>query len=452
MILTSLIAGIIILDIKHRILFLYLVAFGVLWLGYALFIHPLFSYAGFIWVPNVVKIVESLLIIFVLLLFLPSKFEKPSDLFVHIQFLFPILPMLVLFAASDYPRAYMYFAAFAFVIVCILRKLRLPKIRAGVVSNELIMWGSFLFVCGYIVFIIALGGLAYFNLDIKKVYEFRVDAAHNLPGIAGYLTPLVSNILLPFIVVLAVSQKKWAIACMAYLGSIMIFGLSSNKITLFCPFIAIAVYFILKYEKQVILLLLGGYILLIFISLAPFFIQKGHFQELTPFNVLAGSLVFRRSYFVPAFLNFAYYDFFSINPHTLWAESKLTFGLVDYPYDLTATHLIGYAFFDNADTGANTGWLGSGYMHLGFLGMVLYAVIIGVLLGACDMISKKNNLRLVVAILTIPFLAACNSSDLPTAMLTHGLLFALLLVWIIRTKQNQPLTKKPYPVSYNQFK
>ena len=42
---------------------------------------------------------------------LSSKFEKPSDILLHIQFMFPILPMLVLYSMADYPREYLYFTS-----------------------------------------------------------------------------------------------------------------------------------------------------------------------------------------------------------------------------------------------------------------------------------------------------------------------------------------------------
>jgi len=425
------------------IVLLYLVAFGLLWLGYAFFVAPVFGYAGFKWSPNVFKIIESLLIICILLWFLPSNFKKPSDFFVHMHFLLPILPMLVLYGASDYAREYMYFVVLAFAIVCVIRRLRLPIIKGDIVPTSVMMWGSLLFVLSYILGIIMQGGLAYFNLDLQKVYEFRVNAAENLPGIAGYLTPLVSNILLPFILVLGVSQRKWIIACLAILGSVMMFALASHKSALFYPLIVAAIYFIVRSEKRIIPMLLGSYVLFVMISLFPFFLEKIRSLEQTPFSILAGSLGFRRGYFVPAFLNFAYYDFFSTHQYTMWAESKLTLGLVDYPYNLTATHLIGYQFFGNIDMGANTGWLGSGYMHLGFLGMVLYAFIIGLLLSLCDMLAKSKDHCIVVAVLSIPFLALFTSSDLPTVMLTHGFLFALLLVWIFRVKQNKYMVNKP---------
>ena len=41
---------------KLKILFLYLVAYALLWFGYATFVVPIYGYLGFEWTPNRVKV------------------------------------------------------------------------------------------------------------------------------------------------------------------------------------------------------------------------------------------------------------------------------------------------------------------------------------------------------------------------------------------------------------
>jgi hypothetical protein len=99
-----------------------------------------------------------------------------------------------------------------------------------------------------------------------------------------------------------------------------------------------------------------------------------------------------------------------------------------------SSHLIGYHYSYNELTRANTGWLGSGYMHFGFAGMLFYALLVGLLLSMVDILAKTRRLGISVAILFTPFFAVFLSSDLPTAMLTHGLILALFLTWACRLK------------------
>jgi oligosaccharide repeat unit polymerase len=418
---------------KPKILFLYLVAYALLWFGYATFIVPIYGYSGFEWEPNMVKLFESLAALVFFALSLPSKIKRPSDFFIHVHFLLPVIPMLVLYSASDLPRAYMYFVILAFAVVCLVRKFKVPKIKGGMIPIQIMTWGLLIIAAIYIISIIMQGGVRYFNLNLMKVYEFRSVAAQALPGIYGYFSPMVSKVLLPFILLLAVYRRKWLIAGLALAGSVMMFALTNHKGPLFYPFLVLGIYWVMNFRRR-IRLLLAGYILVILVSLAPFLINNSEETEQPLSRIIVGSLLLHRACFVPAHLNFVYYDFFSTHPHTMLAQSKLTFGLVEYPYELDSSHLIGYHYYNNELCGANTGWLGSGYMHFGFAGMLIYALIVGLLLGMVDTLAKRRELGISVAILFTPFFTLFLSSDLSTCMLTHGFLLALFLTWSCQLK------------------
>ena len=412
---------------KLKILFLYLIAYALLWFGYARFIVPIYGYSGFEWAPNKIKLFETLLVIVFFALSLPLNVKRPSDFFVHVHFLLPVVPMLVLYSASDLPRVYMCFVLLAFAIVCHVRKFKLPKIKGDMISVPIMMWSLLSIAVIYILSIVLQGGLQSFNLNLLKVYEFRSLAAHNLPQIYGYFSPMVSKVLLPFVLLLAVYRRKWLIAGLAMTGSVMMFALTNHKGPLFYPFSVLGIYFVLRSNRRLIQLLLAGYILVILVSLADFYIGDS--------NNIVGSLSLRRVCFVPAHLNFVYYDFFSTHQHVMLAQSKLTFGLVEYPYDLDSSHLIGYHYYNNELTGANTGWLGAGYMHFGFAGMIFYALLVGLLLSMVDMLVKNREHSISGAILFVPLFVLFQSSDLPTCMLTHGFLLALFLTWSCRFEE-----------------
>ena len=419
---------------KPKILFLYLVVYALLWFGYATFIVPIYGYSGFTWAPNGLKAFEALLALVCFALSLPSTVKRPSDFFIHVHFLLPVIPMFVLYSASDLPRVYMYFVILAFAVVCLVRKFKLPKIKGDMIPIQIMMWGLLVIAAIYIISIILQGGLQYLNFNILKVYDFRSLAAHNLPGIYGYFSPMVSKVLLPFVLLLAVYRRKWLIAGLALAGSVMMFALTNHKGPLFYPFLVMGIYWAMNSRRRPIQLLLVGYILVILVSLTPFLINYES-SKLPITRITLGSFMLRRVDFVPAHLNFTYYDFFSTHPHTMLAESKLTFGLIQYPYNLDASHLIGYHYYNDETCGANTGWLGSGYMHFGFTGMLIYAFIVGLLLSIVDTLAKRRELAISGAILFIPFFAVFLSSDLPTVVLTHGLLLALFLTWACQLKE-----------------
>lgn len=407
----------------------YMLAYLLLFYGYYKFIVPIWSYSGFGWYPDAIKITESTIFLVAISFFLPIRFDKPSDVLLHLQFLFPILPMLVLYGAENQPRLFLYYVIISYIVMNIVtmvvhvKAFRMMTINVVFFQRLLLLFGFLL-----IISIILFGGLRYLNFNLAKVYEFRSDAASILPGIYGYLSPLVVKVLFPFALLLAVVNKRIIVALLAILGPIMMFGLTSHKGPVFYPFAVLLLYFILK-RKNVLLMLTGGYIGIILISLLDF--MRG--------GLWIGSLMLRRVMLVPANLNYMYYDFFSKNDFTCWARSKISLGLIEPKFDLDTPHLIGSVYFSNEATGANTGWIGSGYANAGFSGMFLYAVIIGLLFSVLNSFSKVIDKRIIVAIVTPPLLALIMSSDLPTALLTHGFLLSLLLFSCFRFHGDFPL-------------
>jgi len=402
---------------KFTISFFYLTAYSLIFFGYYKFIVPIFGYSGFEWNPDNAKIIEGIFLSAFIPYILPCRFSKPSDVLLHIQLLFPILPMFVLYGVEGLPREFLYYTLISYLlIVLIASNLRVKSIRITKISPILFQRILLSLSLAVIGFIVLLGGTRYLNLDLSTVYEFRSDAASNLPRIFGYFSPLVSKVMLPFSLLLALINRDKLLMLVSIAGSVMMFGLTAHKGPVFYPFAVLALYFVLG-AKNVVRMLLFGYLFILGISLLDFALQ----------GYWIGSLMLRRTFLVPAHLNYLYYDYFSNYSFVLWAQSKITFGIIDSPYNIDTSHLIGSVYLGNELTGANTGWIGSGYMNAGFLGMLLYAVILGLLMAILNAYSKSIDKRIVSAIIIAPMLTVMNSSDLPTALLTHGFFLSLVL-------------------------
>ena len=407
---------------KLQIIILYSIAYLLLILGDEVLIAPSYGYLGFFWSPQPFKIFEGFICTLVISSILPTKFRRPSDILIHVQMLFPILPMLVLYGAQNGPRGYLYVVLLAFLIMYLLAtKIRFKAVRIGR-SLSPKLYQSLLLLTGWcaISIIILYGGCRYFNLNIWKVYEFRSTAAHNLPSIFGYINPMVSKVVFPFSLLIAIVKKERLLTIFSIAGSIMMFGLTSHKGPLFYPFVVMAFYYILNLSN-VIFWLLSGYSFLIIVSILLF-----KFWNIISFS----SLIIERIYYVPAYLNYLYYDFFSNHSFTWWARSKITFRLLDYQYSLDVPHLIGATYFNKPECGANTGWIGSGYSACGFLGMFLCACIAGIFLALINAYGKIIDYRIITTILIAPLLAMFMSSDIFTSLLTDGLLLVLLLLML----------------------
>lgn len=235
---------------KILIILAYVVTYLMLLYGYYIYLVPKWSYYGFLWHPDWTKMVEALVYVAIISLVLPVSVRKPSDFFLHLQFLMPILPMLVLYGAMGQRRTYIHATLLSFgIILMMVKTIRLKPIRTPKIPPKDLQ--TLLLFIGYLVVVSILlqGGWRYFNLSFTKVYVYREAAAANLPTLYGYLNSWVSKVIFPFSLLLAVLTRKKIQSFLALLGSILMFGLTSHKGTLFYPFSALLLYWITGKKK-----------------------------------------------------------------------------------------------------------------------------------------------------------------------------------------------------------
>jgi len=213
----------------------------------------------------------------------------------------------------------------------------------------------------------------------------------------------------------------------------MIFAFSGNRSPLFIPFVLLFVYWFVHYKKNLTLTLLA-LIAVVIVGGLDFYLRQSGFGGLAGWF---GSLFIRRSLIVPAYLNWGYYDFFTNNPYNYWANSKLSFGLVEQSYDRSISHVIGEIHFGKQNLNANTGWIGSGMGQAGYWGVALYSFLIGLFLSFLDSYSKKLGYQFVTSVSFTSILIMTRSSDLITMLLTHGFIILLLIIIILQPDYNK---------------
>ena len=86
---------------------------------------------------------------------------------------------------------------------------------------------------------------------------------------------------------------------------------------------------------------------------------------------------------------------------------------------------------------ANTGIVGDAFMNFGFIGLALWGILLAIILKLVDSCSKRVDFRVGVAAIAMPTMSLVSSALL-TCLLTHGLLLALLLLYLL-PKQSRKL-------------
>ncbi|WP_394228302.1 O-antigen polymerase [Pseudoalteromonas spongiae] len=339
-----------------------------------------------------------------------------------------LIPSLVLFTFGGASIEFFFITFLSTLIVAFFVTYMKPPVVTGYQFNTDTLLLIFIAISVlYLLSIVAQGGLSYLNFNLSKVYDYRGAAADNLPSFYKYLSPLVGKVLVPLIIVMSVIKRKIFYMLIGVGCSVMIFGLTSHKAPVIYPILVLALYYMPW--RNLPIYMLSGVIFICIVSFWDFYMMA---NSSSPYFGWFGSILSRRALLIPAHLNSMYIEFFSQNPVYLWSESKFSFGLSEMPYKLPSVFMIGYNFYGDMEISANTGWIGSGFANFRIYGVIIYSVILGSILAYFSALGDRIGQKFVFGATFVVVITLFSSTDLTTALLTHGLLALLFIMLFFR--------------------
>lgn len=404
---------------------LYVAYFASLLYAYVQFFPQAFAYEGYIEDFSAVRAALSVPVVIGLVVAV-QRTPASTSVLLHLGLMLVIVPMIVLYAGAGKSEGYLGLGVVSFLLMAaIVRFVRLRPLRLLELSEASTLRGLIGAVVATIVAIGALGGFRHFNLSLASVYDFRDDAAENLPGVFGYIIPAATKIFLPFALILALHLRAKVAVLAIVVCVVLLFGLSSHKAILVYPLIVLALSILLS-SRWCTALFVGGLTVLVNVASALLAFTEN------PAAIFFSSMVVRRALILPAELTGFYVNWFLEHPYLWWAESRLSFGAIPSPYSVKIVNLIGLEFSGSLEMGANVGWIGSGYANAGPVGVLLYAVGVGLLLSMLTAFAERLDRRLVVAANTPLIATVFLSSDFVTSLFTHGILVSLIVLSCLR--------------------
>src|SRR5688500_15118167 len=199
------------------------------------------SYMGFYGEYTTTRLVAVLATAAVLAIITPHPNDTRGFILMTMQFLF-FIPSAVYIGFSLINWDHV--AAFAVLIsfVYYFSSLRIAPPDVGSLSQRVNLVIVFVATVFAILIKAAFGGLAYFTLDIDRVYEFRRVAAAELPPVFGYVYSNVSSALVPLSLLLSIKYGSRALIVLTIVCSVLLFGMTHHKTVLFGPFILLILY------------------------------------------------------------------------------------------------------------------------------------------------------------------------------------------------------------------
>jgi hypothetical protein len=299
-----------------------------------------------------------------------------------------------------------------------------PLIALSVISNgkRIAITLSLMAVGMFIGWSIYSGAARQLNFDMSSVYEYRRDAGAILDtGLMAYTNSWAQKVFNPFLFCIALYHRKWSFVAGTLFIQLFFFAVTSHRSHLFLPVLCVLMWGL--YSRDISLTRVIVSVGFVFAAALLIVVQF----EADQF----GAIVIRRALFVPSSATFSWFAYFSEYEKIVWTDRILS-GIAESKYTgVRIPYLLGDYYAPNKDVSFNNGLVSSGYSHAGFVGVVVYSVIIGYILGVANYLVRRGvPVWIAVAILAGPFRTAWADSDLFASLLTHGILIAIVLIWI----------------------
>jgi len=358
---------------------------------------------------------------------------RPASLLSWIFLTIIVLPSLVMAGCGGFPIEFAALAVSTFVVCAAASRLRLPLcLLNGFIRADVAEFGSLALSIAVLAVLATTVGRSGFNVDLSEVYAFRASATESMSPALLYLVHACTKVMLPAALCFALHDRSVLRASLCLVTWFMFFGLSGHKAILAYPFVTGAA-FVLANSRHAPLLLMGSLVTLCAVGTIDLLDYTSRGQSSVARGWIGYALL-RGSLFQPTLLNYYYWDFFSTTTDSLfWSESRVTLGLVTSPLRDRLVFTIGKVYFAQPEMAANTGLIGSGFANAGVLGVSLYAILLGTSFSWLDSLRRRLPSSIICGIAATPVLTVLTGTDMPTALLTHGGLAAIFLLFALRT-------------------
>jgi hypothetical protein len=392
---------------------------------YEVEVSVIFGYMGFSPLRSVVETASVILLAMIFSCILSFKKDFINLIRIMIHYVF-FVPGLIISATHNASGHYFFILIMMYVLILFGSAFPLRSFRFFNLSRKQVFIILFAMLASTIGLLVMYGGMENFNLNLLEVYKYRRESSASMPAVFGYFFSGVSKIVAPLMLALAIYFRSMSLALVSVVMTVLMFGMTHHKSILLLPLIVGGIYYVLQFRKSVIFMSLG----FVAISIISAFEVFVNYLSGSQAPALFTSIIVRRVLFVPSLLDSIYVEYFLGSPKILWATSKFSLGMVQSPYDVTAPFLIGRDIFLSDSMSANAGIIGSGFSHAGVVGVAIYSIIFGLMISLFHAFGKVIGHELVFAASVSVMMSIVTSTDLTTAILTHGLLLLLFILFI----------------------
>lgn len=384
---------------------------------------------------NLLKYINGILWCVVLFCAIRHKRRKVSTFMLYLVFLLQIIPITTIYSLGNDNPVYYNTLCFAFFLCELIVgwwPSNCKSVKRYSVSAKIILIGIVSLLLFLLVYIIIKNGLpTLMALNIYDVYELRRSDRFHIDKYMGYLMEWLVIPMLPFLLALSLSKKKYLVAAIICIVTSLIYLYTGYKSVLFgMPMVIFCTIWAKRKNSYAELFCCAsiGFVLLVLLAcFAPIF--RRVFYEIY-------SLFGRRIMMVSANNKFKYFDFFSQNPK-MGLGGIFPRGLINIPnpYEhIRYTFLISDIYYGKPNMDSNTGFFAEGYMRFGHLGTFGILCLFAAMLRLMDRLQKHVGYAFTVGFFAYPVMLLCDTHLFDTLLL--GQWSILLVVMLFFTEYN----------------
>lgn len=402
-------------------------------LAYIIGVSYWYGYMGFLYILNLCKMVVSYLILVALVVVIPKDATKYGTL-INFYFSICIIPMLSFYWLANRMTVYVLLVITFFVVMVCSSRVQIPyqmilngeNYRYEFVINFIFI--IYVFVCIFMG--VKRGGVDSRALSFESIYSLRGEA-YSQTALEGYLINWCTKALFPTLSIYFVYTKKYTKTIICFVLQIFLYLCYGYKAYLLSAFFGIGLYILEKicwnFKKKTNLIPTMTFIVLLIPS---YFSRMQNIIGKISFKI--NNVYAMRMLFEPARIEYGYFDFFSSEKKLFFSEGLIgkAFDL-NYPYDRPIGFVItNFLNGEDAVSNANTGILADSYAELGILGILLIAILSGIMIGLIEKITYDLPIYVVIGILAYP-IVMLNDNPLLTNLLTNGWLIDIFMLLLI---------------------
>lgn len=380
-------------------------------------ISPIYSYAGFEYIPNKESYIISWVVL-LLFIMLVQPFIKIGNTFVGmfalIIYFVRFIPITSFYACYYQPIDCFLLNSIFYAVLFVFLYFFLFRFRGdyNVVKSSNMVFIVVMILALNIVFISGYYSHFRLNFSLTNVYDLRFEARdYNIPLLLKYLWNAGNNII-PIFVVYYLEKKKKIIAYLLIFVSLLNFGINGLKTTLFKVILCVILY--KCYRRSFV-----NYVGLFLVILVSFALMWFYFLN----DTIISDIIVRRVFFMPARLDFCFYEY-TLQNGLVYMNSELADKLT---FDIGAIYM-------HEGVRANNGMFSDAYARFGIMGVFFYPILISLFCAWCGKAINRLNesIKFYVALI---FAVTLMGSAFTTCLLTHGLMLTVVVLMMLPKTQ-----------------